>query len=144
MAEYWVSKDNYWCKMCKCWIKDNKSSRLIHEQGGGAVTIELCPPCGHPFFHGAVKGRRWAHQNDSTARCRPGQRHAANLKEHLKGVWSKGREQRDEKKELQDELRCARASPCLSFPPHPRCRPVAVKAFGATGFLAWLLRLLGF
>eukprot|EP01052_Picozoa_sp_SAG31_P031896 SAG31_NODE_3433_length_4277_cov_11.720747_1_plen_420_part_00 len=66
MTEFWVSQANYWCKICKCWIKDNKSSRAIHE--GGA-------------------------------------RHAENLREHLKEVWSKGRKIRDEQRELQDELR---------------------------------------
>ena len=27
MTEYWVSKDRYWCKHCRCWMADNPSVR---------------------------------------------------------------------------------------------------------------------
>ena len=35
MTEFWVSKQRYWCKHCKCWLADNVSSRKIHENGIG-------------------------------------------------------------------------------------------------------------
>ena len=35
MTEFWVSKQRYWCKHCKCWLADNASSRKIHENGTG-------------------------------------------------------------------------------------------------------------
>lgn len=33
MTEFWVSKARYWCKFCKCWMSDNKSSRAKHDNG---------------------------------------------------------------------------------------------------------------
>ncbi|GAA6055985.1 hypothetical protein JCM3770_000764 [Rhodotorula araucariae] len=33
MADYWVSRDKYFCKYCKIYIADDKPSRLHHETG---------------------------------------------------------------------------------------------------------------
>jgi hypothetical protein len=33
MSEYWVSQAKYYCKVCNCYIADNKPSRLHHENG---------------------------------------------------------------------------------------------------------------
>ncbi|GAA6008683.1 hypothetical protein JCM10207_001685 [Rhodosporidiobolus poonsookiae] len=33
MADYWVSRDKYWCKYCKTYIADDKPSRTHHETG---------------------------------------------------------------------------------------------------------------
>ncbi|GJN87100.1 hypothetical protein Rhopal_000045-T1 [Rhodotorula paludigena] len=33
MADYWVSRDKYYCKYCKIYIADDKPSRIQHETG---------------------------------------------------------------------------------------------------------------
>ncbi|TNY20143.1 hypothetical protein DMC30DRAFT_398574 [Rhodotorula diobovata] len=33
MADYWVSRDKYFCKYCKIYIADDKPSRIHHETG---------------------------------------------------------------------------------------------------------------
>jgi hypothetical protein len=33
MSEYWVSQAKYYCKVCNCYIADNKPSRSHHENG---------------------------------------------------------------------------------------------------------------
>jgi hypothetical protein len=33
MSEYWVSQAKFYCKVCNCYIADNKPSRLHHENG---------------------------------------------------------------------------------------------------------------
>jgi hypothetical protein len=88
MTEYWVSKDNFWCKLCKCWMKDNVVTKNTHE--GGA-------------------------------------RHKEALREHLKGVWGKGREEKNEKRELEDELRAIEEAALKTF-------EIDMKKTGATHY----------
>jgi hypothetical protein len=33
MSEYWVSQAKYYCKVCNCYIADNKPSRQHHDNG---------------------------------------------------------------------------------------------------------------
>ncbi|GAA5853565.1 hypothetical protein JCM5353_007784, partial [Sporobolomyces roseus] len=33
MADYWISRDKYFCKYCKIYIADDKPSRTQHETG---------------------------------------------------------------------------------------------------------------
>ena len=33
MSEYWVSQAKYYCKICNCYIADNKPSRQHHDNG---------------------------------------------------------------------------------------------------------------
>lgn len=33
MSEYWVSQAKFYCKVCNCYIADNKPSRQHHENG---------------------------------------------------------------------------------------------------------------
>ena len=33
MSEYWVSQAKHYCKVCNCYIADNKASRAHHENG---------------------------------------------------------------------------------------------------------------
>ena len=34
MTEYWKSSQtNYWCEVCKCWVRDSVQGRALHESG---------------------------------------------------------------------------------------------------------------
>ena len=34
MTEYWKStQKNYWCELCKCWVRDSLQGRALHENG---------------------------------------------------------------------------------------------------------------
>ena len=34
MTEYWKSSQtNYWCEICKCWVRDSVQGRALHESG---------------------------------------------------------------------------------------------------------------
>jgi hypothetical protein len=37
MTEAWRSNPMHWCEVCKCWMADNRASRLHHERGAKHV-----------------------------------------------------------------------------------------------------------